>query len=460
LPTVKINTCDKDWFGRDYVFYDQNGNPMNILYDEELDTYRGKLYFPENSSDTFKTLEISTFERIRGFEYQQYNLATGSTSGVDELFTNKFQLFNTEGIELVGNTFSVDVTKIEPVNDRSDFYSKWVYGSKIDLVFSPGTEIKFNRSIFSINSNETYTVINTKKDAILIITNMDNKTFNSSIGGVINDINQYENLSVNGINAIKIYNYVDSDFRNNFPEWSEPSFYNQIFNDQKLSIVNSVNDNNGVYTVKNKSLGDNYYSNFKILISDFDGDLTIRVKNKTSNFNVYKGLIKFEPGYMILDSDIPPLILPGTKFQVPSSTLNNKTLTIDNISMFNNITTTYYFDGDGTLSNASQVVYEGNIYHCIQSYTQSATQSITPLNTSYWVKSTFVPIKEKLISESVNGNIFLENNQIDLPYTYDNNLTSRVNLAKAFEEHRESLDIIGSTPYLDPLGEYGIIKSK
>ena len=85
MSTIKINTCDKDWFGKDYVFYDKNGNPMNILYDEELDQYKGKLYFDQNGSDTFKTLELNLFERIRGFEYQQYNI--GTSSSYDELET-------------------------------------------------------------------------------------------------------------------------------------------------------------------------------------------------------------------------------------------------------------------------------------------------------------------------------------------------------------------------------------
>lgn len=168
MSTVKINTCDRDWFNRDYVFYNKEGNPVNILFDEELGYYKGKLYFEENSSDTFKNLEISTFERIRGFEYQQYN----SDTNIDELFTEKFQLFNTNGMSIVGNTNSVSVTKIEAVNDRTDFFSKWIYGQAINTIFRKGEEIKFNRDIFGINSKETYTVISTKTNAVMIITEL------------------------------------------------------------------------------------------------------------------------------------------------------------------------------------------------------------------------------------------------------------------------------------------------
>jgi hypothetical protein len=450
--TIKINTCDKDWFGRDYVFYDKNGNSINILYDQELDLYKGKLYFPENSSDTNEVLEINTFERIKGFEYQQY-----SSDSNDQLFTQKFQLFNTDKIEFIGNSYSVDITRIESVNNDPNFKSKWLYGTKVDYYFPLGTEIKLNRDIFGISSNETYTVVNSKKDAILIITNTDNKTFNSNIGGIINDPNQYNNLSISGVNAIKMYNYLDSDFKNNYPSWSEPNFYTNIFKNQKLSIVNSDN-NSGIFTVKSKTLGDNYYSNYKILIDDLNGDLTISVTNKTSNFNIYNGTITFVDNLLKINEELSQLFKPGVKLSVPESSLNNKILTIDNIVNFNKVNT-YYSDG-GTISNPDQVLYLNNIYECIQSYTQSATSSITPLDTDYWLRSKSVPIVETTINETINGDLFLQSNKVDLPYIYNTNLTKRVNLANAFELHIDSLDILGLETYIDPLGEYGILKSK
>lgn len=459
MSTIKINTCDKDWFGKDYVFYDKNGNPINILYDEELDQYKGKLYFDQNGSDTFKTLELNLFERIRGFEYQQYNI--GTSSNYDELETQKFQLFNTEGINLIGNQEKVEVTKIESVNSRPDYYSKWVYGEKMDLLFPLGTEIKFNKTVFTINSNETYTVVNQKQNAILIITSMDNLTFVNSIGGSINDSTNYDELTVSGVNAIKLYNYIDSDYKNNFPNWSEPNFYTQLFEDQKLSIINSTNDNDKVVGVKTKSLGDNYYSDYKMLVSDLDGDLTIRVTNKTSNFNVYTGnVIQDIDKTITLDTPLPSLLTPGSSFTIPDSILNNKTLVMDSVSSFNNVTITHYSDG-GTSSNADQVLYNNTVYHCVQSYTQSGTQSINPLDTNYWTESNFLYVVQNLVYESSsNSDIFLDNNQVDLNYTYDDQLSSSVNLATAFNIHSESFDIVGAIQYIDPLGNYGVVKSK
>ena len=496
MSTIKINTCDKEWFGRDYVFYDSSGNPININYDTELGIYQGKQFFPENSSDTFKELEVNIFERIKGFEYQQYLIGTGSTS--NELFTQKFQLFNTEGMGFVGNTQSVSVTRIEAVNNDPEYNSKWITGENIDLLFPYGTEIKFNRQIFSINDEDTYTVVNSKQNSVLIITPDNNKDFIENIGGAIDDEDNYTNLIVSGVNALKIYNYVNEDYENVFPDWSEPSFYNQVFDNQKLTFINSES-NNGVYSIKNKTLGDNYYDNFRLLVNDLDGDLNIKLTNKTSNFNVYSGSLTFSntDSYMgLLDNGIiPSLLKPGTDFRVPLSIDNNKILTVDTVALFNNQTTTYYSDG-GTSSKPDQVFYNNRIYECVQSYTQSATSSVpmdsptldtlaedqsktssrtalvieeddpiiyvglTPDNKGFWQLTNFVYVTQNLVDETLgNIDIFLNNNQINLNYTYDSNLTQRVNLAKCFEFYRTDLESVGTTPYIDPLGYFGVIKS-
>ena len=45
MSTIKINTCDKEWFGRDYLFFNKNGDALNFKYDETLDKYQGNYYF-------------------------------------------------------------------------------------------------------------------------------------------------------------------------------------------------------------------------------------------------------------------------------------------------------------------------------------------------------------------------------------------------------------------------------
>ena len=457
MSTVKINTCDKDWFGKDYVFYDGNGNPINILYDQTLEQYRGNRYMPENSSDTFKEDQLYIFERIKGFEYQQYNVGTNSVN-TNELYTEKFQIFNTEGIEFLGNTFSVQVTKVESVNRNSNFYSKWVYGEGIDLLFPNGTEVKFNRPIFSLSSEETYTVVNSKQNAILIITSTDNKTFTDTIGGSVNNTSLYEGLTLSGVNVIKLYNYVDNNYDTVFPDWSEPRFYNKVFKDQKITIVNS-DSNDGVVTVTNESLGDNYYSNFKLLVSDVDDDIRIEVENKTSNLNIYSGDIILNGSFSTIElSNVSDLLKTGTSFTIPTSVSNSKILSVSPIPNFNQVNT--YYDQGSTFSKPDQVIYENKVYECVQSYTQSATSSITPLDTTYWTESNFRYLDQNIVSETLsNADVFLTSNKILFEYIYDNSLTNRVNLAKCFESFRDSFIQLGLNPVIDPLGYYAVLES-
>jgi len=442
LPTIKINTCDRESFNRDFVFYDGKGNPMNILYDQQLDYYTGKLFFPENSSDTFKTLEINTFERIKDFEYQQYKKPDDPEDPFeDELILEKFQLFNTHGIELKGNQFSSKVKKIESVNDNEEFFSKWVYGEGVDNFFPIGTEVKFNRDIFDITTEKTYSVIQTKRNAILIITNQNNSDFTSSIGGKIEDKTQYENLKISGVNLIKIKDYITEDLSNNLPNWSEPNFYNKIFTSQKLNIVNSKEDNTGIFSVKDKNLADSERFSRKLFIDDLNGNLTIKVINKTNDINAYSGEADFKEGKNIikLSKPVSPLLKGGKKFRVSNSKLNSKRLTISKIPKFNKTSVVKYFQEDQN-NSASQVLFEGKIYECVKTYKQTATSSITPKDTEFWKESNFIKVDEKLQDEVVlNSDIFLLTNEVDLNYSFDEDLTKRENISKCFEDFKDSL---------------------
>lgn len=442
--TIKINTCDKEWFGKDYVFYDKQGNPMNILYDDTLDMYSGKLFFDQNSSDTYKTLEINSFERIRGFEYQQYY--EGEFFSYDELKTQKFQLFNTNNIEFIGNQNSVSITKIEAVNDEEGFFSKWIYSdTDIQNLFPRGTEIKFNRDIFGIASNETYTVIASKIGAIMIITNTNNEDFISNIGGNINNTSLYDNLRIEGVNGIKLYDYIDKDFNNNYPSWSEPSFYNQLYTGQKLNIVNSINE--GIYTLKTESLGDNYYNIFSINTEDINNDFKYRIENKTSNIKLYSGNVKIESNVLYINN-ISSLFFPGASIVIPK--YDDVILTIDDVSDFN-LNSIY--------STGSMVYFENNFYTCIESYTQSYTSDITPLNTTYWERSKSIPIKESVDDFNKNASIYLNSNFIEFPYTFNNSESKIVNLSKSINIYESSLNQLGIDVTIDELGEYILFKS-
>ena len=99
------------------IFFDKEGNPLNFRYDQTLERYTGDLLFAENSSDTFKTQALYLFEKIDPFEYENQS----------DLSLRKFQLFNEFGFHFYQGAPTFSVTKIEPVNQESDYYSKWIY---------------------------------------------------------------------------------------------------------------------------------------------------------------------------------------------------------------------------------------------------------------------------------------------------------------------------------------------
>jgi len=141
-------------------FFNKEGDSLNFNYNESSEMYEGNLLFHENSSDTFKTIGLYMFETLPAFSYQQLD-----DFGNDELWLNKFQLFNEFGIDFVGNAFeSQTITLIEAVNNDAGFYSKWVYGNNFESKFPIGSELKFDFSIAEFtNTDRTYTVVGSKK---------------------------------------------------------------------------------------------------------------------------------------------------------------------------------------------------------------------------------------------------------------------------------------------------------
>ena len=109
------------------------------------------------------------FEKVPSFEFE----APG------ELTTNKFQLFNEFGLHLYGAKYAgQSITKIEPVNNDSNFYSKWIYGVNFDSKFPIGTIVIFDSPLMEFNNvNRTYVVVSTKKNATMIISTIDNSSF-------------------------------------------------------------------------------------------------------------------------------------------------------------------------------------------------------------------------------------------------------------------------------------------
>jgi hypothetical protein len=234
---------------KNLYFFNKEGDYLNFNYNEFDQRFEGNILFHENSNDTYKTYGIYTLEKIDSFEYELPG----------QLTTDKFQLFNDYGLHFYSAKYATQsVIKVEPVNNDPDFYTKWVYGDDFDVKFPLGTLIKFNSPILEfINLNQTYIVVGSKKGAIMILSQMDNATFETSYYQIYLDEygENFANITISGINAVGVYNYIKPDYSNNLSLWSEPDFYDKYYVGKKLNIVNTEK-NDGILTVKNIDVTD------------------------------------------------------------------------------------------------------------------------------------------------------------------------------------------------------------
>jgi len=205
---------------KNLLFFNKEGDNLNFNYSEINDRFEGSIMFHENSNDTFKTAGIYTLEKIPSFEFED-----------PDMYLNKFQLFNEFGFDFYEGKYTTQsITKIEPINNDPGFYSKWIYGVQFDIFFPVGTIIRFNSPLLEFsNKLQTYTVVSIKKGAIMIISSVDNSTFEATYYNEYIFDSTYTNKSISSINAIGVYNYIDNSYKDNLSAWNEPSFYDKLY---------------------------------------------------------------------------------------------------------------------------------------------------------------------------------------------------------------------------------------
>ena len=449
------------------VFYDKEGNYLNFNWNEDIERYEGDLLFHENSNDTYKTQAIYTFEKLPGFEFEDIN----------SLSLRKWQLFNEKGFHFWPSShLQEEITLIEPINNKSDFYSKWIYGLDFEEKFKKGTLIRFDFPIFEfINPNKVYPVISSKKGAILIISDVDNSTFTSTY--TFSTFN-YSNKTISSLDALGIYDYVNSStLISNLSSWNESDFYNRFYNGRKLSIINSQKNDNystspnsvpkkyqeaEVVTVKKSNLIDLRHYEFIGSNLPVNNQLNIEVKLKTDLPIIFNGLVSFFDSTTTLTiglnnftdvvqfGPIPKILKPGVKFLVQSSNLNSGFLVVSNITQFRGISNlVQYVEG-------SQVLFNDNIYQCIKTHDWvlnvvdiDLTLAIPktnsdPTDVTFWTPNrTYLPVTSNLSFEAINSDIYLSSN--NLSFTQSFTQSSAITLASAFNRFRDSLESLDIT---------------
>ena len=231
---------------KNLIFFNKEGDYLNFNYSEQDERFEGDILFHQNSSDTFKTYGLYMMEKIPSFEFE-----------APDLTLDKFQLFNEYGLHFYGtNNGTQSVTMIEPINNDYDFYSKWIYGEHFESKFPIGTFILFTNPFLEFTDPKmTYTVVGTKKDAIMIISSLDNATFENDYYQIYNDSSVYSSVYIRGVNCVGVYDYINAQYENKLSDWSEPNFYDKYYKGRKLNIVNT-DKNDTVLTVIQDNLTD------------------------------------------------------------------------------------------------------------------------------------------------------------------------------------------------------------
>ena len=415
-------------------FFNKEGDSLNFRWLPSQERWEGELLFSENSNDIFKTIGLYVFEKIPSFEYEN----------IGNLQLDKFQLFNEFKFNITGCTTS---NMTQSVNNDSSFYSKWIHGNHFESKYPVGSEIYFNSNPFGFgSSNNTYTVVQTKKNAILILGGSDNRSFNTTYGSLIGMTSSYINMAISGLNSIGIYNYINSSFDSPLSSWSEQDFYSKYYVGKKLTLINT-SKNDGVVTVNNTDITHRvYYKNTVPVTSITNSGIFIELVLNTDLPVVYSGNLSLSGYNIMFPGNIPnstlDVLKPGVEFVIPDSILNSNTLVVNSIPSFvGSSTVTYY-------ATQSQVMWNNRIFQCAIGYTWTATSSITPDNPTYWTQSTYLPVTTPLSSETIyNTEIHLTTNKIRYyqPFTQSGIIT----LASAAENYKSDMEYFNIDLYYE-----------
>lgn len=431
------------------LFFNKEGDNLNFEYVEDdngQEYWDGDMIFHLNSNDTFKTIGLYTLEKVNPIGFKS-----------DNLNLRKMQLFNEYGMDFHPSySGEIEIESVEIVNKQSGFYTKWLNSPNIHLNIPIGSEIilkdfyhiEIDDSIPSnpiltnfeiiqdLNSASTsggyntFTVVDARKNSIMIISETENTNYNKNYGFgefrlQTNSIQEIPKGKVESINLIKI---IDSQKYNT--EWNEPSFKSQFYDRKKLTLVNSQR-NDGVYTVNypNDDISNDFNDKiFKIECIDINTlipnpiyGFRVKLDFKTNKILLSNSAVDFIPestnsflndkNILIWESTLtkdftPPLLKVGRTFffeqlDTPESNLNNLFETI-NVNSAGDILTPQTTDEDGWKLTLRDYDNIDNIYLEFilnNTTTYSFTESID------WEKGDSIEEAAFALSELLNNSI-------------------------------------------------------
>jgi hypothetical protein len=429
---------------KNLIWFNKEGDYLNFNYNNVTDRFEGNILFHENSTDTFKTSGLYMVEKLPAFEYELPG----------ELTISKFQLFNEFGLHIYSGKYkNKQVISISPVNNDPNFYSKWIFGDDFEKLFPLGTLITFDFAFLEFTDpNKTYTVVGSKKGAIMIVSQMDNATFETTY------FDQYSlppypvNFTISSRNAIGVYDYIDSNYQSRLSPWSEPFFYDKFYLNKKLNLVKTqkqIGDDVSKppfyspipVTIDNVDLTDQTHFEYSLNKNNLpnDSSLIIEVLTRMDLSSIYEGEMTItNDGKIILEIEVPRTLKPGKEIKIINSVYNTNFYTVSYIPEWTGLSNQTFF------STQSQVIYNNKIYECIQAYTQSfsnlETTFVNPLDPSYWKSSNFIPVEQSTIAEDILlAQIYYTTDKYYFETTFTQ--SRAVTLASAAEKWKEDLKV-------------------
>lgn len=314
---------------KDLLFFNKEGYPMNLNYDDNSGMWNGKIYFDKNSTDTFKTQGIYMFEKVEGSNH------------TFQSYLDKYQIFNTNGFKTFPkyNGIELIITNIETVNADPNYNTKWIYAVDIEKYFYQGMWIYFtNLNGYHLNDFDTINgnyqfrkILAVEKGRVLVWTETTN---NIALAPFI-----ATNAKIIPANVIEVQQDLVE------PLWNETSLNTKLYNGKKISYI-ADSDNAGIYTIDN--VCNSYLRNYNLLnptafVPVLGDKLRLDLELRTSNIPIANGYVSFaSTGATFLTIDyIPSFLKVGDNIQAvakinPLFLGNDATLTVISIDKTTN----------------------------------------------------------------------------------------------------------------------------
>lgn len=409
----------------DLIFFDQNGNPYNFIWNESLERWEGTIHFLNGSTDTNQIKPIYVLERT-----ERKRISTES------LYLERFQLFNETQFRIGPGSSDFSVTKVEAINNEKNFYTKKVHATGIGEVLKVGDRVAFSDDVLDIGSlanNYHYTVIGANADWINIVTQTNNLNYNTTWTSEINDPNYWADITVKAISYFSVSDYLAPK-----SSWNESTFYNNLDAGRNLVLTNGGQDDEDYEISIIKSLNDSYRTVYEITTSDWlnNQDFNVKIGVKAQSIELYTGNMTLTTGdkKIQLAEDLDEgLVRSGSTIIV--SNLSYATISHTSYTTTMSVTSNT-IDGSGNVLTVAQVTpwdghqtqfydlgtqreWRGVIYQSQEAYWHKPGDGNPGTRPDIWKGPDYLIVEEDIDSKSFSGDIFLNQNWFDFQQSWN-----------------------------------------